>query len=1286
MYNSQYYTCEQIDERLLQGYLDDYNTQTGQSLTKAQFLTKLGSIFSKEGVIDNTATQIGYYECDTAAGTAAKAITVANYALFAGGSMKVKFANKNTANNATLNINSQGAKALYYQGERASATNSWDAEEVVEIYYDGTSYYANNVKGGSGYGVYDVSKEHPTSGPNSDGKFTLEYILNSSNVNELIPVNKRYPGMSIQFVSTSDNKYVRYDLLADSFTADVTQWAIVNEGVYVENPEFIIVLLDGNKRILWGIQKNGNTYYGAGVPQQVIDYIQDKIAEYSLEEIVSFLNGLETGDKPLDVLLDEKVDKEIGKSLINADYAGSISYINNPEFLSVLLDYDGKIVFGFRKDGDILFGCGVPSQIVDYVTKKIAELNNDITAINEFLAGISSTTLLEYLNNTYGEYIDNPEFMSVELDADGKILGGRKKDGTKFENCDVDINGTLVKTIDDKENRLEITTDIQGRIISYRRENGTLVENAGVETPFVRAQELNLSENGLNKLKEDLDITEPSPAIATVDDTIEIADGKQRSYGTYQSELEASPFINKESDYNVKYKTISKDHTIKSINKKFVVMNHDDGELSDILCNRKIYNKYGFTGNSCIIFREFSSLADAKLRIENGRKFLNEGHAAGLHAIMRESYWYANRVYDVKPDGSSNFAPLLSEIRGNNADGTGTNAFGQTITADTLASEVYYMSTSASVIPELNVKVVELTQEQVNRLNRQYCLYTDEWTSNGIDDLALDDLMKAESADIINKSRIGWVEYYYNGLVDNTLGYSSTAASIAAKFAEDYSVPSGASISDYYPDVAHLKNGKMVYWNDLSNAHYAEAKVKTTSGFSANDYQLVGKFTKGLYKDCFSTMNFEVMDRCVAAAEAFFRKYYGLNHFTEFHIHGIQYLNFYYTNEDGSIYADRDKQMIYYPTAKWYSSRIGAFKSVSEIMADFGMSMMKDGLRRQFVNWQGSYGFYYKADGIRNEEDDFHNGSKDTFGYNDTNYLNTFGVTDEGGKENMDYNTFMQFLEGIDDWTKFVYERGGESVTRNGLTMKIYKHLRTCINKCMGSVGTGAVPVISVDTLRNNPAMALAVELLFRFLKANGFEVHNFEEGKKKLLSERRNTCGNLFPNPSFEQSTLRYFGGSSTSKYAYVPDGWMMSIQGSSSSVSLAVAKETVDNNTIPVFSIGGYIVIQTSMWGLPAGSYKLSYWSKGNNASIVTKVCKNSDLIDDDTNVVDTFNPTSEWAEHMVDITIPEFHRNAVDGSDFYNVVCDGYEDNVCCILVRIVTTSNSSTIKIASPKLLV
>ena len=43
MYNSQYYTCEQIDQRLLQGYVDDYNQIHNTELTKAQFLNLLAT-------------------------------------------------------------------------------------------------------------------------------------------------------------------------------------------------------------------------------------------------------------------------------------------------------------------------------------------------------------------------------------------------------------------------------------------------------------------------------------------------------------------------------------------------------------------------------------------------------------------------------------------------------------------------------------------------------------------------------------------------------------------------------------------------------------------------------------------------------------------------------------------------------------------------------------------------------------------------------------------------------------------------------------------------------------------------------------------------------------------------------------------------------------------------------------------------------------------------------------------------------------------------------------------
>lgn len=102
------------------------------------------------GAVNGALLSTGYFECSTAAATAAKTVSATGYALRVGGSMKIKMTNANTANDATLNIQSTGAKPLYYDGQRASATNSWEAGETVEVYYDGTSFYANNVAGGSG--------------------------------------------------------------------------------------------------------------------------------------------------------------------------------------------------------------------------------------------------------------------------------------------------------------------------------------------------------------------------------------------------------------------------------------------------------------------------------------------------------------------------------------------------------------------------------------------------------------------------------------------------------------------------------------------------------------------------------------------------------------------------------------------------------------------------------------------------------------------------------------------------------------------------------------------------------------------------------------------------------------------------------------------------------------------------------------------------------------------------------------------------------------------------------
>ena len=76
-------------------------------------------------------------------------------------------------------------------------------------------------------GIYDVSKRNPTGGPNSDGKFTLDYIL--ANADTLIPTSWRHGGMIISFAHSSDNKYVQYRLMAQNFSTAESYWQGVDD-------------------------------------------------------------------------------------------------------------------------------------------------------------------------------------------------------------------------------------------------------------------------------------------------------------------------------------------------------------------------------------------------------------------------------------------------------------------------------------------------------------------------------------------------------------------------------------------------------------------------------------------------------------------------------------------------------------------------------------------------------------------------------------------------------------------------------------------------------------------------------------------------------------------------------------------------------------------------------------------------------------------------------------------------------------------------------------------------
>lgn len=93
---------------------------------------------SNENSYNPQSLGFGYGTCTTAADTAAKVATLTDYALIKNGIVSVKFTNSVPAN-STLNINSKGAKPIFYRGSKIVA-GVINAGDVATFIYDGTNY------------------------------------------------------------------------------------------------------------------------------------------------------------------------------------------------------------------------------------------------------------------------------------------------------------------------------------------------------------------------------------------------------------------------------------------------------------------------------------------------------------------------------------------------------------------------------------------------------------------------------------------------------------------------------------------------------------------------------------------------------------------------------------------------------------------------------------------------------------------------------------------------------------------------------------------------------------------------------------------------------------------------------------------------------------------------------------------------------------------------------------------------------------------------------------------
>lgn len=327
---------------------------------------------------------------------------------------------------------------------------------------------------------------------------------------------------------------------------------------YIQNEEFIFAKVDAEDKLLFGIQWDGTPVFGKTSAvedrlQSQVTLLAERVATImgdedttnvidtmnelkkffaeientqNLTSILANLNSLNTKfGEDIKNLQDTKVDKEEGKSLIEDEVKECFRVIENEEFIKAVVDAEDKILFGFyRATGKpyyplnemyhveqneeffavwldtanhVLLGIRRDGQIigeihaVNALKQVISQLQSDLASLQEKV-GTIDTNLKELLD--VFSLQENPEYLAVETDADGRILSATYNDGShyvhdlKSETFDTKVNKEEGKTLingdvansktslEDQEERMELITDSDDKILGYREKDGTKVE------------------------------------------------------------------------------------------------------------------------------------------------------------------------------------------------------------------------------------------------------------------------------------------------------------------------------------------------------------------------------------------------------------------------------------------------------------------------------------------------------------------------------------------------------------------------------------------------------------------------------------------------------------------------------------------------------------------------------------------------------------------------------------------------------------------------------------------
>ena len=187
--------------------------------------------------------------------------------------------------------------------------------------------------------------------------------------------------------------------------------------------------------------------------------------------------------------------------------------IQNEEYFAAWLDSDDKVLLGIRRDGVIIGEI----HAVNALKKVISQLQSDLTALQEKV-GTIDTNLKELLDVFYLQ--ENPEYMEVETDAEGKVLSATNPDGSKtfytplIPKYSIKFNDRTIYE-DEVEDYKELLLDSDGKILRYTDKDDVIHENREIvfssaklgssesEKELTVPRSMNLPKYGYTDIKEE---------------------------------------------------------------------------------------------------------------------------------------------------------------------------------------------------------------------------------------------------------------------------------------------------------------------------------------------------------------------------------------------------------------------------------------------------------------------------------------------------------------------------------------------------------------------------------------------------------------------------------------------------------------------------------------------------------------------------------------------------------------------------------------------------------------